>query len=358
MAGISRYENQLNSNDGCRIVGQGDFFEWWYFDFDLKSQHHIYIEWHAPMFNLRDNYGTLIIRVYGHQRTFLNNNKKPEGPITKVFRYHRSLIAQNGTSCEIVFPAGHIIERDSNYFINVNERDLLIDLKLERLLPRLDEYETLYCTRGGNEFFSWNVPLPRALATGKIKLDGEYIDVEGTAYHDHNWGNLNIGKHLLGWIWARVLFDDFTLIFGDIANRESERKVQILLFADKNGRKMDTSSLQVDYISFTGDNRHNLPAPAELIITFEDNNKYRAHLRVENSFAVQEAPLGSFKSHFLNSLVTKAYYLFKLNNAPNIIKKRLGRLLYSQAVVKGKLYMDDRLIDTKTGRLEVFSCAD
>ena len=337
-------------HDGSHITNYKKFFEWWYFDFDLKSQHQIYLEWHAPNFALKNESCLLIIRMHN------NAKKQCEDSKMKTFRYSRSVINQKKTSCDIEFPSGHIIEKDDNYFINVRERDLLINLRLERLLPPVaTEDEVLYCTRDGKEFFAWNIPVPRAEVTGEIELSGEGIEVQGTAYHDHNWGNLNIGKHLRGWIWVRILFDDFTLIFGDITVRESREKVQVLLLIDKDGKKMDISSLHVEYTDYK--KHSNSLIPYSVLITC-NNKKYRVHLRVENILTIQEFPLGSFENHSWNSTLAKAYYLFKVNNAPEFIKKWFGRSLYFQFVAKGQLYLDGRLTDATNGKMEVFSFAN
>jgi hypothetical protein len=342
------------SHDGCHISDYENFFEWWYFDFDLKNSHHIYVEWHAPILNIRDNFCTLFIKICTPDKVFSNHEQeKSKTSIIRQFRYPRSLIAQKETSCDIVFPSGHIVEKNDNYFININERDLLVDLRLRRLLPPvIGEDEVLYRTRDGKEFFSWNIPLPRAEVTGEIELSGERIEAQGTAYHDHNWGNLNIGKHLRGWIWARVLFHDFTLIFGDITPSESREKVQVLLLIDKDGRKLDISSLHVEYTDYK---KHcNSFVPYNVLISC-NNKKYRVHLRVENILTIQEFPLGSFENHLWNSFLAKVYYLFRLNSAPSFLKKWFGRSLYFQFVAKGELYADNVVLDTANGKLEVFS---
>ncbi|MBA7519509.1 hypothetical protein ES705_11588 [subsurface metagenome] len=337
-------------HNGCHIIDYKQYFEWWYFDFDLEGQYHIYIEWHAPNFTLRDESCLLIIRMHNKAK------KQSEDSKIKTFRYHRSLITQKETSCDIVFPSGHITEKDDSYFINVNERDLLINLTLKRLSPPvIAEDEVLYCTKDGKEFFAWNVPIPRGEVTGEIELSDEQIDVHGTVYHDHNWGNLNIGKHLLGWIWLRILFDDFTLIFGDMTVKESSEKQQVLLLIDKDGKKIDISSLQVHYTDYK--KHHNSSIPYSVQITC-NNKKYRVHLSAEYILSTQEFPLGSFDKHLWNSCLAKTYYLLKMNNAPNFIKKWFGNSLYFQFLVKGKFYIDDELIDITNGKMEVFSFAN
>ena len=65
---------QPSSHDGSHITNFSDFFEWWYFDLDLDDDYHIYIVWHSPLFNLKDFYGTLIVRINGPDNELVDNN--------------------------------------------------------------------------------------------------------------------------------------------------------------------------------------------------------------------------------------------------------------------------------------------
>ena len=340
------------SHDGCHITDYKKYFEWWYFDFDLTSKHHIYLEWHAPNFTLLDTNCLLIVRVH-HTTNKHSNDQK-----IKVFRYDRSKISQDETFCKIILPTGIISERDNNYYINIQERGLLINIELERLLPRVSvENELLYRSKNGREFFSWNIPLPRAKVTGEIEISGERIDMQGTAYHDHNWGNLNIGKHICGWIWARIQFQDYTLIFGDITAKESSNQnIQVLLLIDKYGQKIDTTSFSIDCLDHQ--NLRNSSIPHRIIISINSDKRYTIHLQAKELLTNQEFPVGSFDNPKLNSFLAKAYYLFKVNYAPNYIKRLFGGSLYFQFIAGGELYIEDRLIESKEGKMEIFSFAN
>ncbi len=85
---------------------------------------------------------------------------------------------------------------------------------------------------------------------------------------------------------------------------------------------------------------------------------YRIHLRAQTNGPLQEAPLGSFENHFFNAFLSKLYYMMRLYYLPDIIKKWLGRLLYLQVIIVSELYMDEKFMDNKNGRLEVISFAN
>jgi hypothetical protein len=346
-------------HDGCHISNYRTFFEWWYFDFDLNGKHHIYIEWQAPVFNSRDNMCMLIFRIYNHNNRFANNQiTKSEDYIIKAFRYKRSLVKINQTLCDILFPGGHIFEQNGNYFIKVKERNLQINIQLERLLPpMIASDEVLIRTQGNDEFLSWNIPLPRALATGQIVHDGDQIQVDGEAYHDHNWGNINVGKYMLGWIWTRIFFDNYTLILGDITLKEFSDKVQVLLLIDKNGDKINISSLKIERACLNIHSGCKLSIPFAISFTSGNKDNYIIRLEIQRTLTIQEFPLCSFKNHLWNAAMARAWYLFKMNMSPRFIKKWFGQSFYCQFSAQGELYIDNTLIDTKPGNMEVISFA-
>jgi RND superfamily putative drug exporter len=58
---------------------------------------------------------------------------------------------------------------------------------------------------GGSYYYSW----PRMTATGTLALDGQELQVEGTAWFDHQWGDfIAVGGG--GWDWFAVNLDDGT----------------------------------------------------------------------------------------------------------------------------------------------------
>jgi len=337
-------------HDGQHILNPSKYFEWWYFDFDLKNKHHVYIEWHAPNFVSRGKMCLLVFRCYG---------PRLEQPIIKIFRYHRSLITQKKKKCNILFPSGHIFENNGDYFININEKNLSINLKLERILPPMVvNEEVIVRTKDNHEFFSWNIPLPKANVRGEIDIDKKPIDAEGIAYHDHNWGNLNIGKHLMGWTWLRVFFRDITFILGDITEKDSKKKTQVVLLIDDKGKKINISSLSVEYMNYLSHRRYKLSIPQKIILICSNSENCEIHFEIESNLGFQEFPLGSFENHRCNSFLSMIYYILKLNYAPKNIKRLFGQSLYFQFETKCAMYLDGRLRSSKNCKMEVFTFAN
>ncbi|MCP4371134.1 MAG: hypothetical protein GY797_23920 [Deltaproteobacteria bacterium] len=349
---------QTSSHDGSHITNFYDFFEWWYFDFDLKNDYHIYIVWHSPLFCLKEFYSTLLVRIYspdtvGSARAIANTK------CMRIFRYHQSNVVQSESKCDISFPSGYIKEVEGNYVIKIDEKDFYIDLKLERLLPPISVKDNLiYQTKNGEKYFKWYIPLPRAATRGEIKIDGNHMEAEGILYHDHNWGNLNLKKYIRDWVWGRVFFKDFTVIFGDVHANDPEKKFQILLFVDRNGNCIDTSSFKINYRQFDNQRQYKIQTPNWFSVEFENRGKYRIDFRQKRELVIEEAPFGSFDNNFFNVWLAKLYYFFKLYYGSNFFKKWYGRLIYFQSEIIGELYKNNHIEDKQSGRIEVMSFVD
>jgi hypothetical protein len=342
------------TNDGCHITDYNDFFEWWYFDFDSETGHSIYLEWHSPVLNLRSKLCILVIRIFAPENSStLVEDRLPKISMIKTYRYPRSVVTSENALCDIRFPGGRIHEKNGNYFINIHEKDVSISLRLKKSLPRLFySEELLYESPNGREHFFWCVPLPRGHATGEVALGDLRLRIDGLSYHDHNWGNLNMAKYLTGWIWARVFFKDFTLIFGELSPRHSSKEYTAHLF-DEIGNRISTKLPTVSYAR-TRDEQFGVEIPTTLSISFGKPLRYSVEIVSEINLTKQEFPLSSFDNHRINTCIASMYYFLGLNRAPESLRKIMGRGAYLQFEVKARLFVDDMITDTGGGRMEVF----
>lgn len=342
--------------DGRRIVDYSRSFEWWYFDFDLQAGRSMYLEWHAPVFNCRGNNCILVLRLRG----FGNELQTDQGyekrdSIARTYRYERSRVTMEEGCCRILFPGGVIKEEGTDYLIEVREKDLSLDLRLRRQLPPVPGDEILWSTGSQEQYLSWSVPLPRASVEGRMTLPGGSFEVKGESYHDHNWGNLHIGKHLKGWTWARLFFQDYVVVFGTIAGRSGKAEEDILYLLGKTGVILRTRTVKKERLVQPEEGGMFFQNPKEMSISFADERQYKVQLTLSDDKAVQEFPLGNFDSHRLNALYAAGYYGLKLHLLPAVLRTILGRGVYSQFSVKAVLRTDDGLQQTGKGKLETFS---
>jgi hypothetical protein len=263
------------------------------------------------------------------------------------------------TPLDIKFPTGSIKDVGDNYSIKINEADIKIDLSLHRLLPPLTiPNNILYKSADETEGFFWNIPLPRASVTGAIEIDGQNIPVDGLCYHDCNWGNLIFKKHFQGWLWTRIFFSEVTFIYWDLFPIDNNAYTRHYFLIDQNGRNFVTSPLNVDYEISSHTNSEYVQIPDKITFQFEDRSHPSITADVLPTSNVAEAPIVSVSNRYLNSLLIKSYYLFRLNRSPNLFRKWFGRLLYSQSTIRAEFHSKDLPIDRSKGNIEVISFAD
>lgn len=57
--------------------------------------------------------------------------------------------------------------------------------------------------------------------TGTITINGETVEVKGSGYHDHNWGNAPMDHILDNWLWGRAQVDGITVVASSVRFNEN-----------------------------------------------------------------------------------------------------------------------------------------
>jgi len=68
----------------------------------------------------------------------------------------------------------------------------------------------------------WNLVQPKAEVSGVLNINGIKENVEGSGYHDHNYGTEQLDQSFIDWYWGRVHFRSFTLIYYLMNNHGGE----------------------------------------------------------------------------------------------------------------------------------------
>lgn len=110
-------------------------------------------------------------------------------------------------------------------------REINVDLNLDAT-PH--QYIPPVTPMGEKKAFGYVVPVVRGHMTGRVRLDGRSIDLDGVGYHDHNWGHFRDAV----WDWGVVhMANDVSILYGRFASTAKELSHQPVLFAlfDKDG---------------------------------------------------------------------------------------------------------------------------
>ena len=184
--------------DGARVDGTCGTYEWWYYD-----------------------------------------SHYPDGTVLVVFFYSKMPIAVSGpikpiASAELTLPDGRKISEevyaslaDSHYAkemcdVKIGEcsckgdlqhYDIIFKGKSLNIRMNLDGTVRAWRSQTGSIFFgdeeehyfAWLPAIPEGVAVADIVYDGDKIlHLEGSGYHDHNWGNISMMKLMHHWYWGRA----------------------------------------------------------------------------------------------------------------------------------------------------------
>lgn len=195
--------------DGYRTAEESDAFEWWYFDAQF------------------DDGSTAVITFSTKPHT------KPKAPPSpSVLIIHRSHdgeresygpkfttaeLSASAKGCDVRIGPNWVKGDLRDYELHVEEENLSIDLTIHGKAPSWRPGAAItYFNSAKTKYFAWVVPIPYGTVEGKITRGGKSVDVRGTVYHDHNWGNAVMGSMLDYWFWGRAHVGDFNIIFAQL----------------------------------------------------------------------------------------------------------------------------------------------
>lgn len=192
--------------DGARVDGSRGTYEWWYYD-----------------------------------------SHYPDGTILVIFFYSKSPINVDGpikpfASMELTLPDGrkfaeevHVGIEESFYSkekcdVRIGECHCDGDLKRYNVVFKgktmtahltLDGTIRAWRSQTGSIFFgdkeehyfAWLPAIPEGRAVADVTYDGgKQMHLEGSGYHDHNWGNISMMSLMHHWYWGRAKIGDYKVI--------------------------------------------------------------------------------------------------------------------------------------------------
>ncbi|MBQ2161082.1 MAG: hydroxyneurosporene dehydrogenase [Firmicutes bacterium] len=199
--------------DGMRTSGKKGTYEWWYSDFSFSD-------------------GTkLVIVFYTKNPVKINVGLKPLITMELTLPDGSKFYDQVKPD-----PKDCIYSKDRCWVINGDSRiegDLYnyeIVFRGPKMSARVNLWNTIRAWRsqsgslifGDDEeyHFSWLPAVPEGDATADIEYPGGELHLEGSGYHDHNWGNISMFKLMHHWYWGRAKIGDYKVIASWITARE------------------------------------------------------------------------------------------------------------------------------------------
>ena len=171
----------------------------------------------------------------------------------------------------------------------------------------------------------WAVPLPKAVVTGEITVDGKKLQVKGLGYHDHNWSYSPVtAMNNLGWYWGRISSDTINITWAKtIQNRA---RTDIIAVANKDGDifyNINPENVDISTDNYALNNRGEIPKFFNLKINDETNVKIYCQVKM-NTIDTQYTRIFTIKYwryHVItNGRISIDNYYEDISNKPQIIE--------------------------------------
>lgn len=216
--------------DGKRDDDRAGSYEWWYFDgiFDDGSKV-------VMAFNTKGHSDT---QKEGAQPLVMINITSPEG---KTYRTDLNYSAAEATfateNCDVKIGPHRVSGNIEDYDIHFEPKEGIgADLHLNSTSTPWRPGSGYY-NFGNDLYFTWLCVVPTGKLSGTLTYNGKTVTVNGTGYHDHQWGDINTFVTYNNWLWARQNFSDYTILNFDIVTSRdyNYQRLPMTFIQDKKG---------------------------------------------------------------------------------------------------------------------------
>ena len=222
-------------------------FDWWYFDAQLSDGSTLVVVFHIDQ-DYRKN--SFVYRVWAEL-------VRPDGQhVAGAYSTHHDGSIQRDRP-DVRIGKSYLRGDLDTYRVVVDIDDignLGLDASFRRTCPSRVSPANRENVLHADEVFGWVCIVPRGELTGTLTVDGELTAVQGTVYHDKNWGTASMGSLMHHWLWFRAAVGPYTAVFF------SQYPTEAYAIGDKDG-------LQQLFIASEREVVVNLEGPAAVRLT-------------------------------------------------------------------------------------------
>lgn len=230
-------EEPLPHEDGMRTSGAENTYEWWYADAALEDGSTVVVVFYTKLLpDFAKGMSPMVQVTY----------TSPEGK--QDDRYYsfgaEEFSAPRGHGCDVRIGKNYFRGDLEDYEIHVeDEADrLCLDLSIRRITeswrPGWDGL-TVYGSEDAQ--LGWFIAVPQGTVEAEIELGGKKKSLKGSAYHDHNWGNVGLPLLFNHWYWARTEIGPYAVICSQIVCSKAFGSVESGSFVLAKDGKIVTS---------------------------------------------------------------------------------------------------------------------
>ncbi len=240
--GLSRGTVEL-WEDGSRVDGKRGEYEWWYFDS------------HYPD-------GTvLVIFFYSKMPISVNGPIKPISTIeltlpdgTKFSEEVYAAIKESHYAkdrCDVKIGECRCRGDLKHYDVVFKGKTMSATLTLDgTILAWRSQTGSIFFGDNEEHYFAWLPAIPEGSAVADVTYGGKTLHLEGSGYHDHNWGNISMLKLMHHWYWGRAKIGDYKVISAWITGEKKYgyKDFDVFLLAKGNKILGDNSNHTLKFV--------------------------------------------------------------------------------------------------------------
>lgn len=200
--------------DGFRTNGERGSYEWWYFDAHLDNGATVVVTFFPkPIAPLSKPLTPHIDFEYDH----------PDGTSYKqqIF-FEPEAFSASKERCDVTMAHNYFRGDLKNYEIYIKDENIELNLtfKAEQESWRADTGHQFF-SEDKKTFGAWLVAVPRGHVDAKITYQGKDHSSQGSCYHDHNWGTVDMLAVRNHWYWARAEMGPYTVVLADMVGEKA-----------------------------------------------------------------------------------------------------------------------------------------
>ncbi len=223
---LSLQEQVQPFEDGMRTTSKSGNYEWWYFDSKYPDGSSLVIVFYTkPVTSLKGKLEPYVSLDYlGADGTQIHTEAH-----SRDFHFSRE-------HCDIRIGDCRVSGNLQEYELHFQKDAVSADLKLCATVPSWRPYSG-HIFFGKKDYFAWLPSVPEGKITGTLTNGDKRILLNGTGYHDHNWGNKLMIFLMNDWYWGRAKVGDYVVVSSYIyaGKRYGYASTPIFMLA-KDGR--------------------------------------------------------------------------------------------------------------------------
>ena len=203
--GLNKNEVEL-WEDGSRVDGSKGSYEWWYYDSHYPDGTVLVLFFFSKMPIAVDG---PIKPISTMELTLPDGRKFSEEVYATIEESHYSK-----DKCDVKIGECFCCGDLKHYDVVFKGKTMSARLTLDGTI-RAWRSQTGSIFFGNNEehYFAWLPAIPEGRAVADVTYDGgKELHLEGSGYHDHNWGNISMLKLMHHWYWGRAKIGNYKVI--------------------------------------------------------------------------------------------------------------------------------------------------